>query len=212
MTRSRPLAAALALALALIPETALADPPPTKSACAAANESAQHAWQAHQLLRARADLLACVTDTCPAPVRQDCARRLDEVEVSTPSIVFEIRDVAGGDVPRASISIDGEPPAPNSGAAVDLDPGEHSIRFEAPGFGPSTDIHWTFDDDDWCEVGDQTRLRVSEGLPVEIETFSLDLDAAVTAAEQAYDHPICLVGDWVRHASGRSTVFVAVIA
>lgn len=138
MTRSRPLAAALALALALIPETALADPPPTKSACAAANESAQHAWQAHQLLRARADLLACVTDTCPAPVRQDCARRLDEVEVSTPSIVFEIRDVAGGDVPRASISIDGEPPAPNSGAAVDLDPGEHSIRFEAPGFGPST--------------------------------------------------------------------------
>lgn len=74
------------------------------------------------------------------------------------------------------------------------------------------DIHWTFDDDDWCEVGDQTRLRVSEGLPVEIETFSLDLDAAVTAAEQAYDHPICLVGDWVRHASGRSTVFVAVIA
>ncbi|MGO9834407.1 MAG: hypothetical protein ACLP1X_09345 [Polyangiaceae bacterium] len=122
----------LVLSAMLTSVTALAAPP-TKEQCIAANEAVQYLREAHKLREAREKLLLCVSDACPAPVREDCAQRLDEVAKATPSIVFDVKDSAGNDVGDVKVTTDGQPLAGNAGAAVELDPGEHTFVFEAAG-------------------------------------------------------------------------------
>ena len=112
--------------------TALAAPP-TKEECIAANEAVQYLREAHKLREAREKLLLCVSEACPRPVREDCAQRLDEIGKAMPSVVFEVKDVAGNDVPGVAITMDGQPVAANAGTALEVNPGEHTFVFEAAG-------------------------------------------------------------------------------
>ncbi len=105
----------------------------TKEQCIAANDHAQELRQAGKLGKAREQLLVCVAQSCPGPVREDCAQRLDELDKATPTIVFEIKDASGNDVTAATVKVDGQPFTQVGGAAAPVDPGEHHFVFEATG-------------------------------------------------------------------------------
>ncbi len=137
MNRSSLLLAGLtALAMLAASPGARADGP-SKHECVEASERGQGLQQAGKLRDARAKLAVCVAQSCPGPVREDCEARLREIDTATPSIVFEFKDGNGVDVPGVAVSVDG---APISGQAADkpieVDPGEHLFRFEAPAQGP----------------------------------------------------------------------------
>jgi hypothetical protein len=125
-------ASGLLVLVMLTSATALAAPP-TKGECIAANEAVQYLREGHKLREAREKLLLCVSDSCPRPVREDCAQRLEEVAAATPSIVFDVKDLAGNDVGGVKVTMDGQPLTGSAGAAVELDPGEHTFVFEAAG-------------------------------------------------------------------------------
>jgi hypothetical protein len=114
-----------------------AEPAPTTEDCIAASESGQDLRHAAKLSHARARFAVCVLESCPQPIRDDCAQRLDEIATAMPSVVFEITNSAGNDVPGVVVTMDGKP-APGAtghggGIALELDPGEHTFRFAAAG-------------------------------------------------------------------------------
>ena len=158
----------LVLVVALSPAVAFAAPP-TKEQCIAANEAEQYLREAHKLREAREKLLLCVSDACPGPVREDCAQRLEEVTRATPSIVFEVKDVAGHDVPGVQTTVDGRAVAGSAGTAIEVDPGEHTFAFVAGG-GPT----------------ETRRLVIVEGIKERHETIVMkSAGTAVSGAEVA---------------------------
>jgi hypothetical protein len=112
---------------------------PTKQQCVSANERAQDLRRAAQLREARKELAVCVSASCPAPVREDCAARLSEVDAAMPSLVFVAKDHAGNDLSAVLVTMDGLPFADTlDGTAVAVDPGEHKFIFEGEGL-PATE-------------------------------------------------------------------------
>jgi len=107
---------------------------PTKAACIAANESAQDLRGAGKLIEARAQLATCVSESCPGPVRQDCAARLADVDKALPTLVLVAKDASDGDLAGVRATIDGKALAGVlNGTAIPLDPGEHHVVLEADG-------------------------------------------------------------------------------
>jgi hypothetical protein len=130
--------AVLAVLGQLVPLVASAAEP-TKQECVSANENAQDLRRAAQLREAEKQLAVCVSASCPAPVREDCAARLSEVEAAMPSLVLVAKDRAGNDVSSVVVTMDGLPFADSlDGAAVQVDPGEHKFIFESEGL-PATE-------------------------------------------------------------------------
>ena len=131
-------ATALLVGTVLAPAPALAADA-TKEQCVAADDAAQDLRQAGKLGKAREQLLVCVAQGCPGPVREDCAQRLDELQKATPTIVFDVKDSAGNDVSAVMVTMDGQAFAQTvGGTAVAVDPGEHHFVFAAAG-QPSTE-------------------------------------------------------------------------
>jgi hypothetical protein len=136
--RSRGRALALLFSVLLVGSSAVAEEP-TKQECVSANESAQELRDAGKLREARVRLATCILQSCPAPVREDCAKRLDEVDNAMPSLVFEARDESGRDLSAVRVTMDGEPLANNlDGTAIAVDPGRHRFAFEAVGLPIAT--------------------------------------------------------------------------
>jgi hypothetical protein len=137
MTASRR-AASLALvcvlvSLAIAQRTARAADPTTAD-CLAASESSLALRNQQKLREARAQLLICSAASCPADVRDECARRVAEVNASIPTIVFEAKDTAGNDLAAVKVTMDGQPIAERlAGTALSIDPGEHTFTFETAG-------------------------------------------------------------------------------
>ncbi|HEY3252538.1 MAG TPA: hypothetical protein VGJ91_01270 [Polyangiaceae bacterium] len=130
-------ATTLALALTLSPRQASAAT--TKDQCVDANTKAQELRRTGELIDARAALRVCVADQCPKLVRVDCAKRLEELEAAMPSITFEAKDGAGRDLSSVVVTIDGAPFTDHlDGSAIDVNPGEHTFRFEASDQPPTT--------------------------------------------------------------------------
>jgi hypothetical protein len=122
------------LAAALVAGAARAElPAPSKAECIAASEAAQDLRKAGKLRDARDKFTVCVADSCPGPVREDCAQHVDEVSKAMPSVVFVVKDAAGNDVGGVKITLDGQPLAASVSGAIELDPGEHTFVLEAPG-------------------------------------------------------------------------------
>ena len=57
----------------------------------------------------------------------------DELTAAIPSVVFDVKDAAGNDVSAVRVSMDGAAASTDhvGGAAVAVNPGEHTFRFEA---------------------------------------------------------------------------------
>jgi len=124
-----------ALVLVAIPGRAA----PTKEQCIDANSQAQKLRRESKLTAARQQLLGCSDPTCPAMVRGDCATRLDEVQKAQPTLVLDVKSRAGEDLTDVKVTVDGAPfDVKLDGTAVAMDPGPHTLTFQAEGFEPVT--------------------------------------------------------------------------
>lgn len=106
----------------------------TVGECLAASEASLKFGNAHQRLEERAELGKCAASSCPEVIREECARRLDEVKRIVPSFVLDVRDAANQRV-RVQVEIDGQPltdAADDSPIAVN--PGQHRLLIAAAGY------------------------------------------------------------------------------
>ncbi len=111
----------------------------TKDQCIDANGQGQELRREGKLSAARDQLRACVAASCPAMVRDDCTKRLDELERAQPTIAFEVKGASGADVVDVKVSIDGKPLLDRlDGKPVNVDPGAHVFTFEVAGQPPVT--------------------------------------------------------------------------
>jgi hypothetical protein len=107
-----------------------------KATCAAAHEEAQVLRLKGSLKGSREKLRSCSRDACPALVRNDCVTWLAEVERSMASIVVEAQK-GGVDLVDVRVFFDGVLVAPRlNGKAIEVEPGEHLMRFETAGSKP----------------------------------------------------------------------------
>jgi hypothetical protein len=103
----------------------------TKAACLAAHEGGQALRTQKKLHAARERFLACAKSECPAVLRKECGEQVEALEADAPSLAFEARDEKGSADPSVKVSIDGEVVTDHlTGASIDVEPGEHAIRFE----------------------------------------------------------------------------------
>jgi hypothetical protein len=121
----------LVAAVAAVPATVWAD---DKQECSAAYDQTQALRKTGKLSAARQQAVACMRDACAEFIRTDCVKWLGEIDASQPSVVFEVRDAAGGDTAAVRVSLDGKPWLQKIELrAVAIDPGEHTIRYEIDG-------------------------------------------------------------------------------
>lgn len=107
---------------------------PTTADCLAASESSLALRNQHKMRDARAQLLTCSAASCPADVREECARRVAEVNAAIPTVVFEAKDTTGNDLVAVKVTMDGQPIADRlEGTALSIDPGAHTFVFESTG-------------------------------------------------------------------------------
>jgi hypothetical protein len=147
---------------------------PSKLECVSHHEAAQVARRDARLLEARAALQLCSRASCPAAIRADCVDWLAEVQRSLPSVVVTAR-ARGADVVDVRVFADGKLVVDKlTGAAIDVDPGEHRFRFESP---------------PWPAV--ERKVLVSEGVkgrPIDVE-LAPPLPAPKPAAATAIAAP-----------------------
>ncbi len=104
------------------------------ASCSSAHLRAQKDRRDHHLLAARADLLVCARDQCPSLIRVDCSEWLGLVESETPSIVVDARHADGTPLTSAHVVVDAAAvPEALDGKAMEIDPGAHLLRVDAPG-------------------------------------------------------------------------------
>ncbi len=107
---------------------------PTTAECLSATESSLALRHQHKLRDARAKLLICSADSCPADIRNECIRRVAEIKTAIPTIVFEARDAAGNDLGAVKVTMDGEVLAERlDGSALSIDPGARAFTFATAG-------------------------------------------------------------------------------
>jgi hypothetical protein len=124
-------AAPIAAVVSFASVPALADV--TKEQCLDANGKAQDLRRAGKLSAAREQLRTCANQACPLLVRDDCTKRLDDLERAQPAIVFDAKDGAGRDVSLVKVTVDGQPLADKlDGTPLQIDPGEHVFVFTVP--------------------------------------------------------------------------------
>jgi len=107
--------------------------PSQRERCIHAHAEAQQLRMYGSLLAAREELLVCGRNECPAPVMNDCAGWLNEVEASLSSLVFAVSDREGHDIVDATVRTDGKVLSERTdGRALTLDPGTYTFTFTAP--------------------------------------------------------------------------------
>lgn len=115
------LALALALAAHAAPCVAAA---PKQQQCIAAAESGQQLRSRSKLIEARKAFAACTASTCPAVIRRDCGRWIEELEATTPTVTVKLEDASGAEVADGRVLLDGDPmPRAADGRATQIDPG-----------------------------------------------------------------------------------------
>ena len=125
-----------ALALSLVPATALAAPP-TKEQCITAFDHAQQLRRSGHLRESREQLLTCSQSACPSMVRADCADVLKQVASAQPTIVLKAADAHGTDLTDVLVELNGTTLTSSlDGRALPVDPGKLSLVFKRPPWAP----------------------------------------------------------------------------
>ena len=107
--------------------------------CLSSAESWLKLKQEHKLKAARAQLLICSSASCPGEVRNECMKRVEEVNAASPTIVFSVKDLGGNELDKVKVTADGQVVADRlDGSAISVDPGAHEFKFEAAGAPPLT--------------------------------------------------------------------------
>lgn len=108
-----------------------AAPKLTPKQCNAAHEEAQTLKEQKKPHAAREKLVVCAKQECPVVLRKECAEQLTIVDRDAPTVTLEAHDDAGNDTADVKVSMDGTQVADRlTGAAFDVEPGEHVFRFE----------------------------------------------------------------------------------
>jgi hypothetical protein len=106
----------------------------TKDQCIEANTRGQDLVHDGKLRAAHAELQSCSAAACPAIIRNDCVKRLDELSTLQPAVVFEAKDASGSDLTAVTVTMDGVALAEKlDGTALKVDPGPHVFVFTAAG-------------------------------------------------------------------------------
>jgi hypothetical protein len=106
-----------------------------KAACIKAHEHGQEVRFANKWVEARTLFLACAQPSCPAPLVRDCTQWSEELALETPTIVVAAKRPDRSDTDDAKLFVDGallESHLPST--PITLDPGDHVLRFEHPGW------------------------------------------------------------------------------
>jgi hypothetical protein len=147
--------------------------------CLQAYEDGQMLRRQGDLLSASQKLLACGGPACPVRMQRDCQRWWDEVQRSLPTVVFRVRGADNASLPGASIAIDGAAPQPLDGRALQMNPGQHLVVFEHPGYAPlRTPVFIT--EGEKLEPHDVTLTALSESgraqlsVPARLQTVPMD--------------------------------------
>jgi hypothetical protein len=106
--------------------------PTAVEACIASFSDAQIQQKRGHLVDAAKVYSECAAVTCPTQIREDCARKRDEVERALPTVVFVVRDANGKDL-EAQVTVDNALFDSSSGRARPIDPGPHVIAYGPPG-------------------------------------------------------------------------------
>ena len=126
MSLTRPLAFAF---LFFVAGAARAD----DAACVDASERSLGLRKQGKLHEALKTLSVCADPACPQEVKDECARRIGEIDAAMPSIIFAAKNGDGADLETVSVSVDGAPLLSTlDGRPVTLDPGQHRLRFVTP--------------------------------------------------------------------------------
>jgi hypothetical protein len=117
-----------------------------KVACVDASYEGQKDRASGRLRAAHERFVACSSAACPDAVRQACADWLNEVDRATPTVVLAAEEASRScdgrpdalrDLVTVDVSLDGRPLVHGlDGRAVEIDPGPHVLRFQAPGREP----------------------------------------------------------------------------
>ena len=127
-----PVCLALAVTLAAAPCFA-----GDKEDCATAAEQAQRLRVEKKLRAARAQIITCAREVCPAVIRNDCVKWLRDVDTALPTIIIRARDPQDKDLIKVKVTVDGQPFAGAlDGTAQAVDTGAHTFRYEAEGMDP----------------------------------------------------------------------------
>lgn len=111
----------------------------SKEQCVDANGKAQQQRREGKLAAARDWLQACANPACPSLVRDDCTRRMDELERAQPTIAFAVQDATGTDLSDVVVSMDGKILTTLlDGTAMPVDIGQHTFEFRVKGQAPVT--------------------------------------------------------------------------
>jgi hypothetical protein len=125
--------AASSLLLLQAPEARGAD---EKNSCVASYGSSQELRRDQHLGRAREELRSCARAACPALVRTDCITWLDQVQAEFPTLAIHAQK-DGVDVANVKVIVDNVLAAARlDGSSLEVEPGEHTLRFETEGAPP----------------------------------------------------------------------------
>jgi hypothetical protein len=119
------------------PADAPAAPDAAAQACVDQHVLGQQLVRKAKLLEARQTLIRCSHPSCPAIVVGDCSQWLREVEPRIPSVVIGATGPDGRDAVAVRTFVDGRLVSERlDGRPIELDPGEHALRFELAGSRP----------------------------------------------------------------------------
>lgn len=104
--------------------------------CIDASENALALRKQGRLIEARKTLAICSVTACGQEIKNTCEERIAEITRSLPNITFEAKEPGGTDVVNATATIDGVRSVALKGQPLELDPGTHAFKFEAPGHTP----------------------------------------------------------------------------
>ena len=120
--------AALSIALLTVDATAFAKRPSIAEQCARTAEEGQRSRAQGALRASRESFQTCARKGCPRAVQADCARWLDEVTESQPTVVIRAYGKDKAELENAHVLVD-ETETVANGLALPLDPGAHVIRL-----------------------------------------------------------------------------------
>jgi hypothetical protein len=121
---------ALPVTLLLLSSTASSAAPKKQQQCIAAAESGQQLRSSSKLFEARKAFAVCTASTCPAVIRRDCGRWIEELEALIPTVSVKLEDATGAEVTEGRVLLDGEPFARSvDGQATPIDPGRRVFTW-----------------------------------------------------------------------------------
>lgn len=169
------------LVITLGTRAAHADP---VAACGDAAEKAQSLRDARKLIEARDPLRVCAGSECPRFIQKDCARWLEEVERSLPTVVVTAKDSNGQYLVDVKVTVDGHPFASQlDGRAEPLNPGIHTFHFQRS---------------DGTSVDQQVPIREGEKNQSVVASFEKrdPVPVAASAPVSGADHSVETTSPW----------------